>query len=341
MPSATFLFVKTTKSTKIPNIRALHFLVFILYTIDIKTTGLHTQSCDTGFGHALAKLLSEMGVTVFAGVLDVSGSGAQELRDCESANLHVLQLDVTDHAQIEQAYQYIHTQVREAGLWGLVNNAGILGCVADGEIQPITAFRRCMDVNFLSAVKMCQVFLPLLRRSKGRIVNISSMAGEVSMPMFSAYGASKAALSNFSGVMRMELSKWGIKVSTIQPAGFRTNIFKNSEAWCSYKEEILKGLSSDTRRDYGEAYISSLLGGLSKMANQSSEDLRPVLEDMCHALMSLDPKPLYTPGQTAWIIPFLCRLCPTNIFDIMIMQTFKFIDCHPAALSQDCVKKWD
>lgn len=64
-----------------------------------------------------------------------------------------------------------------AGLWGLVNNAGILQCPMDAEIQPITTYRLCMDVNFLAAVKMCQVFLPLLRRSGGRIVNVSSMAG--------------------------------------------------------------------------------------------------------------------------------------------------------------------
>lgn len=64
-----------------------------------------------------------------------------------------------------------------AGLWGLVNNAGVLQCPMDAEIQPIATYRLCMDVNFLAAVKMCQVFLPLLRRSGGRIVNVSSMAG--------------------------------------------------------------------------------------------------------------------------------------------------------------------
>lgn len=64
-----------------------------------------------------------------------------------------------------------------AGLWGLVNNAGILQCLSDAEFQPITAYRRYMDVNFLGAVKMSQVFLPLLRRARGRLVNMSSMAG--------------------------------------------------------------------------------------------------------------------------------------------------------------------
>ncbi|KAM4618434.1 17-beta-hydroxysteroid dehydrogenase type 2 [Polymixia lowei] len=286
--------------------------------------------CDSGFGHALAKRLSDRGVLVFAGVLDESSSGAQELRNHRSELLRVLQLDVTDRSQMEQAHQFIRAQVGEAGLWGLVNNAGILGCAADGEIQSITMYRRCLDVNFLSTVEMCQVFLPLLRRSKGRIVNISSMAGEVPMPKFSSYGVSKAALSLFSRDMRLELAGWGVKVALIQPAGFRTNIFRNHKDWSRYQEEILNNLSSDAREDYGEAYISSLQGCLSKMADQSSEDLCPVLDDMCHALMSVSPKPLYTPGQMGWLLPFLYRICPTAISDIIIMRLFNFTDCHPA-----------
>ncbi|KAF7652240.1 hypothetical protein LDENG_00099490 [Lucifuga dentata] len=133
--------------------------------------------CDTGFGHSLAKLLSDMGVKVFAGVLNINGSGAQQLKDQRCENLQVLQLDVTDESQIQEAHRYICTQVGQAGLWGLVNNAGILHCPMDAEIHPITVFKCCMDVNFLSPVRMCQVFLPLLRRSRGRIVNVTSMAG--------------------------------------------------------------------------------------------------------------------------------------------------------------------
>lgn len=64
-----------------------------------------------------------------------------------------------------------------AGLWGLVNNAGVLQCPADSELQPLAACRRSMDVNFLAAFHLCQVFLPLLRKAQGRIVNVSSMAG--------------------------------------------------------------------------------------------------------------------------------------------------------------------
>ncbi|XP_044211865.1 estradiol 17-beta-dehydrogenase 2 [Thunnus albacares] len=288
--------------------------------------------CDSGFGHTLAKRLSKMGVQVFAGVLDVNGAGAQQLRDQGCENLQVLQLDVTDSSQIETTHLHIRAQVGDSGLWGLVNNAGILHCPLDAELHPVTLYRRVMDVNFLSAVKMCQVFLPLLRRSRGRIVNVSSMAGEVPMPMFAAYGASKAALSVFSKVMRLELSVWGVRVALIQPSGFRTNIFGNTDAISRYRDEILAGVSSDAREDYGEAYISSLPSSLTKLSQMSAEDLSPVVDNMCHALLSVQPRPLYTPGKMGWFLPFLHRHLPTTLFDCVIMNLQKYTDCEPAGL---------
>lgn len=66
------------------------------------------------------------------------------------------------------------------GLWGVVNNAGILGFPADGELLPMSVYRQCMEVNFFGAVEVSKTFLPLLRKSQGRLVNVSSMAGELS-----------------------------------------------------------------------------------------------------------------------------------------------------------------
>ncbi|XP_034031641.1 estradiol 17-beta-dehydrogenase 2 [Thalassophryne amazonica] len=300
--------------------------------VPVQGRAVLVTGCDTGFGHALAKLLDQMGVVVFAGVLNVNSPGAQQLKEQGSENLQVLQLDVTDSSQIEQAHHHIWTKVGKTGLWGLVNNAGIMLCPADAEILPITMWKRCMDVNFLSAVKMCQVFLPLLRHSKGRIVNVSSMAAEVPMPTISAYGASKAALTNFSQVIRLELAAWGVRVALIQPAGFRTNIFSKGEDISRFRDEIMRHMSSDVREDYGEAYIKSLPSHLSKMAKKSAEDLSPVLDNMCHALFATKPKLIYTPGQMGWLLPFLQRLCPTAMFDVIITKCIIQNECKPAGL---------
>ncbi|CAJ1055791.1 estradiol 17-beta-dehydrogenase 2 [Xyrichtys novacula] len=257
---------------------------------------------------------------------------ARQLREQGRENLHVLQLDVTDSAQIEAAHRYVSAQVEDSGLWGLVNNAGVLLCPTDAELHPLTWYRRCMEVNFLSAVRMCQVFLPLLRRSRGRIVNVTSMAGEVPMPMFASYGASKAALSLFSKVMRMEMSEWGVHVALVQPSGFRTKIFGNSEDVSRNRDQIFAAATPEAREDYGTTYILSLPSLPFKMSQQTSEDLSPVVEDMRHALLSVRPRLLYTPGQMAWLLPFLRRCCPTAGFESLVWRLFRMVDLKPAGL---------
>ncbi|KAM9376802.1 17-beta-hydroxysteroid dehydrogenase type 2 [Pholidichthys leucotaenia] len=290
--------------------------------------------CDSGFGHAVAILLSDLGLQVFAGVLDINGSGAQQLRDRGSTNLRLLELDVTNSSQIEAAQRYIRAEVTDSGLWGLVNNAGVLPCPVDSELQPLSEYRRCLDVNFVAVVNMCQVFLPLIRRARGRVVNMSSMAGEVPLPMFGAYGASKAALSVFTGVMRMELSEWGVGVVLIQPGGFKTNIFGSPDAVSRHRDVLLASVSPEAREDYGEPYISSLPQRLLGMRQQSAEDLSPVVNDVLHALLSPRPRPLYIPGRTGRLLTLLHRCCPTAVFDAIAISTIQKAESQPEGLKR-------
>ncbi|GAB0195467.1 17-beta-hydroxysteroid dehydrogenase type 2 [Grus japonensis] len=132
---------------------------------------------DTGIGHALAKYLDNLGFIVFAGVLNKDGPGAEELQRTCSQRLFLLQLDITNATQIREAYLKVSEKVQNTGLWGVVNNAGILGFPADGELLPMSTYRQCMEVNFFGAVEVSKTFLPLLRKSQGRLVNMSSMAG--------------------------------------------------------------------------------------------------------------------------------------------------------------------
>ncbi|KAF7665509.1 hypothetical protein LDENG_00139890 [Lucifuga dentata] len=278
--------------------------------------------------------LSDMGVKVFAGVLNIDGAGAEQLRKRQCENLHILQLDVMNNSQIKQVHRYICDQVGEAGLWGLVNNAGILSYPMDAELHPIKIFKHLLDVNFLGPVKMCKTFLPLLRRSKGRIVNVTSVEGEVPMISFSAFGGSKAALSFFSKVTRMELAPWGIKVAIVQLLGFKTNTFGNisiNRSINNNKEEVLGTISSEARKDYGEEYISCICNCLDKMSNNFSEDLRSAVDDICHALLSAEPELQYMPGWQGWLLHFIHDLCPASLFDIISMR-LKLFDCKPAGL---------
>ncbi|OPJ78172.1 estradiol 17-beta-dehydrogenase 2 [Patagioenas fasciata monilis] len=262
---------------------------------------------DTGFGHALAKYLDNLGFVVFAGVLNKDGPGAEELRQTCSRRLSLLQLDVTNATQVKEAYLKVSEKVQNTGLWGVVNNAGVLGLPADGELLPMSMYRQCMEVNFFGAVEVSKTFLPLLRKSQGRLVNICSMAGGIPLPKYAAYGASKAALSMFSGVMRQELSKWGVKVAAIHPSGFRTGILGTSELWDKQEKELLENLPADTRQDYGEDYLLGLKSYLPQLVPHCNTDLSPVLSAILHALLARRPHGLYTPGRGAYI--FLCIFC--------------------------------
>uniref|UniRef100_A0A3B5BE16 Hydroxysteroid 17-beta dehydrogenase 2 n=1 Tax=Stegastes partitus TaxID=144197 RepID=A0A3B5BE16_9TELE len=320
--AATPFFIPSSQRNQFRPVQSSCYLIQCLSSVS-------SPGCDSGFGQALVQQLSRMGLKVFAGVLDVNGVGAQRLRELRRENLQLLQLDITDAAQVEAALQHVQTQVSDSGLWGLVNNAGVLQCPVDAELQPLAAFRRCMDVNFLSAVHMCQLFLPLLRRAAGRIVNVSSLAAEVPMPMFGAYGASKAALKVVSEVMRQELAPWGVRVSVIQPAGFRTNIFGDEDSVRRHAAQLLATVSAEARADYGDSYISSLSGGLAIMSRQAAADLSPVVDDMCDALLSANPRALYAPGQMGWLLPFLHRTCSTTVFDAIISHLPKYTNQQP------------
>uniref|UniRef100_A0A8C5IJ62 Hydroxysteroid 17-beta dehydrogenase 2 n=1 Tax=Junco hyemalis TaxID=40217 RepID=A0A8C5IJ62_JUNHY len=275
---------------------------------------------DTGIGHALAKHLDSLGFVVFAGVLHKDGPGAAELRRSCSQRLCVLQLDITNSTQVKEAYLTVSEKVQNAGLWGVVNNAGILGFPADGELLPMSTYRHCMEVNFFGAVEVSKTFLPLLRKSQGRLVNMSSMAGGIPLPRYAAYGASKAALSMFSGVMRQELSKWGIKVMAIHPSGFRTGIEGTAEQWDRQEKELMENLPADTRQAYGEEYLLGLRNYLLHLPSHCAPDLSPVLGSVLHALLARRPQGLYTPGKGAYAP--LCIFCcfPLWFYDFFISK---------------------
>ncbi|XP_075392858.1 17-beta-hydroxysteroid dehydrogenase type 2 [Tenrec ecaudatus] len=276
--------------------------------------------CDTGMGHAMAKYLDEHGFTVFAGVLNEQGSGAEELRRSCSSRLSVVQLDVTNTAQIREAHSKVVRKVQDRGLWAVINNAGVLGFPSDGELIPMTDYRQCMNVNFFGAVEVTKTFLPLLRKAKGRLVNISSMAAGIPMEKLAAYSSSKAALAMFSGVLRRELSRWGVKVVTIYPGAFRTQLTGTKETWDKMEKNLLDTLTPEVQEDYTEDYILSQRNILHYMALRSREDYSPFILDVQHAVLAKSPFALYSPGRESLLGLYAISLLPTCVCDFLSKQ---------------------
>ncbi|XP_027234392.2 D-beta-hydroxybutyrate dehydrogenase, mitochondrial isoform X3 [Penaeus vannamei] len=177
---------------------------------------------DSGFGHQLALHLDRIGFRVFAGCLraDNEGEGAERLRKLGSEKLHVLQLDVTKQEQLQDARKQVQALMQKGEvLWGLVNNAGI-GCLGMTEWPTIAKYKQTADVNIFGMVAATQTFLPLIKQSKGRIVNVGSMVGRVPQPIFTAYAVTKYAVEGFSDCLRVELKPWQVKISVIEPGNF-------------------------------------------------------------------------------------------------------------------------
>ena len=138
---------------------------------------------STGIGEACALELDRRGYRVFAGVR--TEAAAEKLRAKASARLTPVLLDVTLSDSIAAAAATVCAAVGEAGIAGLVNNAGI-AVAGPLELLPIDALRQQFEVNVVGPVAVTQAFLPLLRRVPGRVVNISSVSGGLSAPYLGA-----------------------------------------------------------------------------------------------------------------------------------------------------------
>jgi NAD(P)-dependent dehydrogenase (short-subunit alcohol dehydrogenase family) len=182
---------------------------------------------STGIGRATALRLDRAGHRVFAGVR--READAESLRREASDRLTPLRLDVTGAGAIESAVKTAEAAVGEAGLSGLVNNAGI-GVAGPLEFVSIDEWRRQFEVNVFGPAAVIQAFLPLLRRARGRIVNVSSAAGRVSNPLIGVYCASKFALEALSDALRVEVRGSGISVSVVEPGFIETPMLDKGKA---------------------------------------------------------------------------------------------------------------
>uniref|UniRef100_A0A674IBP6 11-beta-hydroxysteroid dehydrogenase type 2 n=1 Tax=Terrapene triunguis TaxID=2587831 RepID=A0A674IBP6_9SAUR len=278
--------------------------------------------CDSGFGKQAACHLDSMGFKVFASVLDLQSAGAKELRQRCSPSLTLLQMDLTKPEDIRKAQQLVQPQTASAGLWGLVNNAGFDDTIADAELSPLCKFRTCMDVNFFGTLELTKALLPLLRSARGRIVTVSSPAGDMPYPCLAAYGASKAALTLLMDTFRSELEPWGVKVSVILPGYFKTGTSCNPAYWHEKKEQLLASLPADLLQAYGEEYIHEINKQFVKFMKTANEDLSLVVNSITDALISASPAARYYPGAGMWLIYFIHHYLPSIIRDLFLKAFF-------------------
>jgi NAD(P)-dependent dehydrogenase (short-subunit alcohol dehydrogenase family) len=165
---------------------------------------------STGIGRATALALDNLGYRVFAGVRrDADGD---DLRSAASSRLVPVHVDITDEGSIAAAREIVTDRVGADGLAGLVNNAGTtVPCPI--ECLPLEVFRRQLEVNLVGHLAVTQAFLPLLKRARGRVVNVSSVGGRLGTPLMATYAAAKHGLEGMSDALRLELRAMASTIS--------------------------------------------------------------------------------------------------------------------------------
>ena len=171
--------------------------------------------CSSGIGRAAAISLHAAGLTVYATARQVDS-----LAGLARQGIRTLALDVTDEASMTAALAAIEDAAGPVGV--LVNNAGY-GLYGPVEQLPMDEIRRQFETNFFGLVRLTQLVLPgMRRRGRGRILNVSSMGGRITLPGGAFYHASKYALEGLSDALRMEVAQFGIDVVLIEPGPVKT-----------------------------------------------------------------------------------------------------------------------
>jgi NAD(P)-dependent dehydrogenase (short-subunit alcohol dehydrogenase family) len=175
--------------------------------------------CSTGFGRELAKMVLDRGYRAVVTARDPAK--VEDIASGRQDRALVLELDVTDPVEASAAVK--SAEQHFGGIDVLVNNAGIgyFGAVEESDDAEV---RRMFEINFFGLSGMTRAVLPgMRRRRKGHIVNISSIGGLRSFPTLAYYHATKYAVEGFSEALALEVGPLGIKVTIVEPSGFRTD----------------------------------------------------------------------------------------------------------------------
>ncbi|XP_076087442.1 retinol dehydrogenase 16-like [Mytilus galloprovincialis] len=264
---------------------------------NFNTRYIFITGCDSGFGNMLAKRLDELGFNVFAGCL--TQSGIEQLKRETTHKVKGIQIDVSKTESIQKAFGAVKAFLpSNTGLWGVVNNAGIAGAI--GPVQWLTRedYRSTFEINTLGIVETTRIFLPLVLKEKGRIVNITSMMGRIAA-VNSTYVVSKFAAEGYSDILRRELYKRGVTVHILEPGFFRTNIM-DIETACKSVDGTFRKTSSEMQKYYGESYLNTLKDEIKDFLSRiGSPKTKLVVDAYVHALTAKYPKYRYIVGNDA------------------------------------------
>jgi NAD(P)-dependent dehydrogenase (short-subunit alcohol dehydrogenase family) len=246
---------------------------------------------SSGIGYETVLALARNGFTTFATIRNLGKAGQIEsVASKEKLPIHVVLLDVTDDASVQNAIQEV---MKKAGrIDVVVNNAayGLTGAFEDLSIEEI---KTQYETNFYGVIRVTQAILPIMRKQgSGRIVNISSGAGRFGYPGGSAYVSTKFALEGLSESMAYELEPFGIKVVLVEPGVIRTNFGSSM---------ILAKRAQNPSSPYSQ--MMQRMGASVEQLQKNASDPDLVANIVLQAVTSQNPELRYLAGKDveAWV----------------------------------------
>ena len=261
--------------------------------------------CDYGFGKHIALQFHKEGPTVFAGCLNAAS--AEKLRESVRSEtrdrMRAVVLDVTKQVDVDR----VQREVASCGLplQALINNAGV-SAFGWAEMIPVDRYEFNMKVNYFGTVRVTKSFLPLLRSSKGRLVNMGSIGARMPSAFGSAYLSTKAAMCSYSDCVRQEVHRFGVSVCLIEPGFFATELLANgssagADAACGTDREVLNAYPSYAKKMEDTKKPIKLMETL----NGGKSGLTYVTDCCIDAVSNRFPLPRYVIGWDAQVINYL------------------------------------
>ncbi|XP_072274388.1 dehydrogenase/reductase SDR family member 9 [Pyxicephalus adspersus] len=272
--------------------------------------------CDTGFGNYAARSFDKLGFRVLATCL--TENGACLLKQETSERLKTVLLDVTDTKSVQRVAEWVKEVTGSQGLWGLVNNAGVMGTLAPIDWLSIDDIRDPIEVNLIGLIHVTLAMIPMIKKAKGRIVNISSVGGRVAASG-GGYFCSKYGVEGFNDSLRRDMKAFGVKVCCIEPGLFKTPL-SDPHKVLQQRTLIWEKLSASIKEEYGDNYLQIDAAKKQKLNHIRESDLSIVAWCMEHALTSQHPRTRYSVGRDATYLWIPLSYMPTFVQDFVILK---------------------
>jgi NAD(P)-dependent dehydrogenase (short-subunit alcohol dehydrogenase family) len=260
---------------------------------------------SSGIGYATALELIRAGWCVYGVARRVERMAA-----LKEAGGRALAMEMKSEADMERVVAAILSE--QGRIDTVVNNAGI-GIHGSIEETPLDKARELFEVNLFGVVRLTQLILPTMRQQgSGTIVNVSSIGGEIALPLGAWYYASKHALEAFSDTLRMEVKRFGIRVVIVQPGIIKTE-FENLTP-----DELRTVSGHGPYKELAEAMAAKAETALDPKVEGKATDPAVVGQCIRKAIESASPKPRYAVGYVAGTLLRMNRFLPTRLFDKMV-----------------------